>query len=64
MELKVVRNGVLVSLKLARGPWWPSGQGSGVVTAVVWVRYLAWELLHAAGMAKRKVKKKALFAYI
>ena len=23
--------------------------GSGVVTAVVWVQSLAWELLHAAG---------------
>ena len=34
------------------------GQGSGVVTAVSWVRSLAWELPHAVGAAKRGKKKK------
>ena len=41
-------------------PWWLSGlgnQGTGVVTAVAWVRSLAGELLHAAGVAKKKKKK-------
>ena len=26
-----------------RGPWWPSGEGFSVVTAVVWVQSLVWE---------------------
>ena len=30
---------------------------NGKVTAVVWVPTLAWELLHATGMAKRKKKE-------
>ena len=31
-------------------------KGYSVVTAVVWVRPLAWELLHAMGAAKKKKK--------
>ena len=40
--------------------WWSSGLGLGVVTAVapaatvVQICSLAWELLHAMGMAKKK----------
>ena len=43
------------------------GEGSGVVTAVAWVtavarvQALAWELLHVAGMAK---KKNVSFQYL
>ena len=33
------------------------GQESGVVTAVVQVQSMAWELLHARGAAKKKKKK-------
>ena len=28
-------------------PWWPNGQGFGIVTAVFWVQSLAWELTSA-----------------
>ena len=47
-------------------PWWLSGlgnQGTGVVTAVAWVRSLAGELLHAAGVAKKK-RKSCLWTLI
>ena len=39
-------------------PGGASGYGSGVVTVVVWVQSLAWEVLHAMGVAKKKKKKK------
>ena len=39
-------------------PGGASGYGSGVVTVVVWVQSLAWEVLHAIGVAKKKKKKK------
>ena len=41
-------------------------QGSGTVTAVAqltavaWVQFLAWELIHATGLAKKKKKKMAI----
>ena len=38
--------------------------GSGVVTAVVWVQSLAWELLHAAGVAKEKIKEQKKLSFI
>ena len=31
-------------------------KGSGVVTAVAWVRSLAWELTHAMDVAENKIK--------
>ena len=30
------------------------------VAAVVWVRFLVWELLHAVGLAKKKKKEIAV----
>lgn len=30
-------------------PWWPSVKGFGIVTAVMQVQPLAWELVHATG---------------
>ena len=41
-------------------PWWPSGEEFGIVTAVVWVRSLAQELLHDVDVTKKKKKKKNL----
>lgn len=37
-------------------PWWPSGRGLSIVTAVVGVGSLAWEFPHGAGTAKKKKK--------
>ena len=39
-------------------PCGSAGEGPGIVTAVVQVRSLAWELLHATGTAKKKKKKR------
>ena len=45
-------------------PGGPVGEGLGVVTALApvaamaWVRPLAWELLHAANVAKTQTKLK------
>ena len=38
-------------------PWWPSSEGSGIVTTMAQVPSLAWERLHATGAAKKKKKK-------
>ena len=46
------------------GPWWPTSEGCGVVsaaaqiTAMVWVRSLAWELAQATGVAEKKKKER------
>ena len=60
--------GLLVTLLRSRMPLeFPGssvGKGSSVVAAVAWVaatvqvRPLAWEFLHATGVAKKKKKKK------
>lgn len=47
--IKRLREGVL---------WWPSGEGSGLVTAVAWVQSSAWELLYASGAARKEKTKK------
>lgn len=44
--------------KAHRVPWWPSGYGFGIVTAVVWVQALVLqEFLLALGMGKKEKKK-------
>ena len=51
----------IISLKkwVLEFPGGSSGEGSGIVTFVVWFRILAQELLHA--LAKKKKKKKKEF---
>ena len=44
-------------------PWWPNGQGPGVVTVVAQVHSLAGELPHAADAAKKKKKDKYLVGH-
>ena len=47
-------------------PWWPSSQGSGIVTAVAWVaalvrvQILAQEDPHTKGVASTPAPKKPL----
>lgn len=36
-------------------PWWPRSQGTSIVTAVVQVQLLAWELLNAADVAPKLI---------
>ena len=45
-------------------PWWPSGWGFSVITAVAQVQSLARELLHAAGKAKKKKKRNSIILYV
>lgn len=47
--IKRLREGVL---------WWPSGERSGLVTAVAWVQSSAWELLYAACAARKEKKER------
>ena len=56
MILIIVIKCPLVSEKVLKVevPWWPSSYRFSVVTAVVQVRSLAWELLHAVGTAEQK----------
>ena len=41
-------------LPLSEVPLWCSGLGSHIAATVAQVRYLAWELPHATGVAKIK----------
>ena len=41
-------------------PWWPSGEGFGIITSVAWVQSLAWEFSNAVGTAFPPPKKELL----
>ena len=49
-----------IKKKICGFPLWHSGSGAVIavacVTAVVWVLSLAWECLHAAGVARKKLQ--------
>lgn len=49
--------------ELAEGPWGPNSWGFDIVTAITWVRALAWELPRGMGAAiKRKKRKDVWFS--
>ena len=41
-------------------PWWPSGEGFGIITSVAWVQSLAWEFSNAVGTAFPPQKKRII----